>query len=240
MLETLRKTWATHTPFKKIGNYIDKNAQAVGGGMALASSSALAFSGDTNSLAAAGTAMGGYLCFVFGRETTASYSLASLTFVGSNMLLFNSPAVEGNESLKLTLLALAAGWTAGAARWPVEKIGEHLPKLKNAAITTSKAILKSNTANSVFWKAPLTAAAFAGDQDYIGAAGSISLAKDFLIGRIHEDIRNVFPRTNDVQIHHGPNTFSSNGVLYISQDFLTEISDLTHPEQDVTDPQSHP
>jgi hypothetical protein len=105
----------------RIETYLKKNSENIAGVISLLSSTSLAFTGDSKSLAAAGIFTAAELTLArFGHKVEGYAAGATLFAVGDLTLAFSS-AVQNETTLQTTLLVMAAAWGAGALRYPFEQ-----------------------------------------------------------------------------------------------------------------------
>jgi hypothetical protein len=129
----------------RIETYLKKNSENIAGVISLLSSTSLAFTGDSKSLAAAGIFTAAELTLArFGHKVEGYAAGATLFAVGDLTLAFSS-AVQNETTLQTTLLVMAAAWGAGALRYPFEQAAKATDSAKLQKIADTLPVICGTT-----------------------------------------------------------------------------------------------
>src|SRR5687768_2165863 len=114
---------------------IKVHSENLAGAVSLLGSTSLAFAGGVENVAAAAVFTVAELGLARYGHRTGGYSASAALFAAGDLTLAFSGAVEPGSALQLSLLGMAAAWTAGALRYPFARAAEKFgaPKLQKIA-----------------------------------------------------------------------------------------------------------
>jgi hypothetical protein len=185
----------------RIESYLKNNSENIAGVISLLSSTSLAFTGDSKSLAAAGIFTAAELTLArFGHKVEGYAAGATLFAVGDLTLAFSS-AVQNETTLQTTLLVMAAAWGAGALRYPFERAAKATGSAKLQKIADTLPAI-CGTANLLL-RLPGIYSALKEEKYIIAGAITGWGVADVLAGRLQDRARSVYraifkPPTSDL------------------------------------------
>lgn len=170
---------------KNIAQWINKNSVNIAGGVSLFGSFLVILNADMHSAFAKACFFVAELLLLFYGHKTWGYSAGCTFFCVGDIALAFSPAVEGNLSLQIGLLAMALAWGLGACRYPVETLSSRLTgrisvQLQNIADTIPAITGSAN----LFLRLPSLLTAFIGGNIIVGFAITCWGIADILAGRL--------------------------------------------------------
>lgn len=171
---------------------INMSQENLGGAVSLAASAILLANGDTESAMATGSFLAAQVSLMTKGHTPWGYSLGAAFFAAGQVVLVHSPTIQDNQSLQLSLYAVAAAWALGALKYPftigASKTDGGLSEKLNIIADRLQNI--SGSANIVL-KIPGIAAA-ASQEDYLMTTViGMWMVSDYLAGRIQDQVNGI-------------------------------------------------
>ena len=165
-------------------DFIKKHSENIAGVISLIGSTAVAFAGGLQSLAAAAVFTVAELTLAKSGHKMGGYATGAALMAAGDLTLAFSKAVEDGSPLQSSLFCMTGAWAVGALRYPFAKAAEFLqsPRLQKIADTLPAVC---GTANLLLRLPGIFAAAHDGKKIMTGAIAAWGVA-DVLSGRLQE------------------------------------------------------